>query len=254
MLKQLGVLDKILSRATRPQDITLRSYNTGSALYSLNLDPYTQDTYGLPLLVIHRADYCRILYEEAKSHGVDFRWGCTVSSISFPEPAIQLSTGETVNGSLVIGADGPRSVCREALMKRPDPPRPNGRLVYRILVDVDEMSKVPELLSLISPPCVEIWAGPNAHVVCYLLKDHYNIVIFFPGQSSDTIYGPQPVALDHLRELIHGWEPRLQKLLDIAQSSLRWSLLETDELESWVHHDGKFALVGDAAQACLPFM
>lgn len=254
MLKELGVLDKILSRATRPRDITLRSYKTGSALCSLNLDPYTQETYGLPLLVIHRADFCRILYEEAKSRGADFRLGCTVSSISFSGPAVQLSTGETVEGSLVIGADGPRSVCREALLQRPDPPRPNGRLVYRILIDVAEMSEDSELLSLISPPAVDIWAGPNAHVVCYLLRDHYNIVIFFPGRSKDTIYGPQPVDLDHLRGLINGWEPRLQKLLEIAQSSLRWSLLETDELESWVHHNGKFTLLGDAAQACLPFM
>ena len=204
--------------------------------------------------MIHRADLCRILYEEAKFHGVSVRFGCAVSSISFSEPAVQLSTAETVKGNLIIGADGPHSVCREALLQKPDPPRPNGRLVYRILIDKAEMSKHPELLSLISPPCVDIWAGPNAHIVCYLLRNHFNIVMFFPGGIIDTIYGPKPVDLNHLRGLIHGWEPRLQRLLEIAQSSLQWSLLETDELESWVHPDGKFVIIGDAAHACLPFM
>ena len=86
----------MLSRAIKPRDITVRSYKTGEALYYLNLDPYTQETYGFPVLVIHRADLCRILYEEAKSHGVSIRFGCAVSSISFSEPAVQLSTGEIV--------------------------------------------------------------------------------------------------------------------------------------------------------------
>ena len=70
----------------------------------------------------------------------------------------------------------------------------------------------------------------------------------------DTIYGPQPVDLNHLRGLAHGWEPRLLRLLEIAQSSLQWSLLETDELESWIHPEGEFVIIGDAAHACLPFM
>ena len=167
--------------------------------------------------MIHRADLCRILYEEARNHGVSVRCGCAVSSISFSEPAIQLSSGEAVKGNLIIGADGPHSVCREALLQKPDPPRPNGRLFYRILIDKAEMSKHPELLSLISPPCVDIWAGPNAHIVCYLLRDHHNIVMFFPGGIMGTIYEPKPVDLNHLRGLVHGWEPCLLRLLEIAQ-------------------------------------
>ena len=254
MLDQFGVLDKILSRASKPRNISLRSYKTGAKLCSLNLDPYTQVTYGLPVLVIHRADFCRILFEEAVSLGVNIRLGCTVSSIFFSKPAVELSTAEVVRGDLVIGADGSRSVCREALLQRLDPPRLNGRLVYRILIEVQEMSKDRELQTLISPPCVDIWAGPGAHMVCYLLKEHYNVVIICSGQGDETILGPQPVDIVHLRGLIQGWEPRLQRLLEISQSSLRWSLLETEVLESWVHHEGRFALLGDAAQACLPFM
>lgn len=167
---------------------------------------------------------------------------------------MHLTSGETVTASVIIGADGERSVCREALLQRPDPPQPSGRLVYRILIDAAEMRQYPELSNLISPPSVDVWAGPKAHIVCYLLEEHYNIVMFSPGESDTTIYGPQPADLDHLRQLFRGWDPHLQKLLGIAESSLRWSLLETRELQSWVHPDGKFALLGDAAHACLPFM
>ncbi|KAM0803245.1 hypothetical protein BDR22DRAFT_801742 [Usnea florida] len=253
-LEELGIFEKVLLKAIKPRDITVRSYETGEALYSLNLDPYAQETYGLPVLVIHRADHCRILYEEVKTHGIGVRFGCEVSSISFSEPAVQLSSGEAVKGNLIIGADGPHSVCREALLQKPDPPRPNGRLVYRILIDKAEMSKLPELVILISPPCVDIWAGPNAHIVCYLLRGHFKIVMFFPGGVMNTIYGPKPVDLNHLRGLVHVWEPRLLRFLENAPSSLQWSLLEIHELESWVHPEGKFVVIGDAAHACLPFM
>ena len=251
-LEELGVLDRILARATKPRDISLRSYRTGSRLYTLNLDPYTQETYRLPLLVIHRADFCRILFEEAVLRGADIRVGCTVSSIRLSTPEIQLTTGEILYGDLIIGADGPHSLCREALLRRPDPPRLNGRLVHRILIDIDEMDKHEELRSLITSPRIDIWAGPNAHVVCYSLKSHFNMVTFTRGQSNES--KPHMVDLIDLRGLLCDWDPRLHKIVEIAGTALRSSLLENDSLETWVHSHSNFALLGDAAHACLPFM
>lgn len=55
--------------------------------------------------------------------------------------------------------------------------------------------------------------------------------------------------LGNSRILVIGADgPRLKKMLEIAQSSLRLNFLETNGLESWVHDDAIFGLVGDATQ------
>ena len=254
MLRDLGVLEKILSRAIQPRDVNLRSYKTGSLLYSLNLDPYTEHTYGLPLLVIHRADLCQVLHEEAERLGAIFRFGCLTSSVCFSTPAAQVSTGQAVSADLVVGADGLGSICREKLMGHADPLRQNGRLVYRILIGKDKMAIHPELTDMISAPSIDVWAGPEAHIVCYPVKDHYNVVMFFPDHGTQKLKGPQPADIGYVRTLIYDWEPRVKQLLDIAESSLMWSLLEMNELDCWVHQYGRFTLLGDAAHACLPFL
>jgi salicylate hydroxylase len=56
--------------------------------------------------VIHRADYHRILFDEAKLLGADIRFGATVEDIFFDGPEVLLTGGERISGDVVIGADG----------------------------------------------------------------------------------------------------------------------------------------------------
>lgn len=141
VLKHLGLLEKIAAQSIQPRDIVLRSSSDGSALHIFDLDPYTQDTYGFPLLVTHRADLCRMLYEEALNQGVQICFGSLVQQVDFERPAVQLSKGETVAADLVVGADGGRSVCPEALLRQADPPKPSGKLIYRICIDIETMNR-----------------------------------------------------------------------------------------------------------------
>ena len=112
-------------------------------LRSLNVDHDAQDSYGFHFLVTHRADLCKILYEEALNQDVTVRFGCSVQHIDFARPAVQLSTGETVAADLVLGADGARSVCREAMLGHTDTPKRSGKLIYRVCIDMDTMSRNP---------------------------------------------------------------------------------------------------------------
>lgn len=200
---------------------------------------------------------CTMLYEEALNQGIVVRFGCSIEQVEFARPAVQLATGETVAADLVLGADGARSICREALLGYTDPPKPSGKLIYRVCIDIDIMSRHPEVADLIHPPRIHIWLGPVAHVVCYGLKGVFNVVISQPEDDNDgkgINFDVQKGDLDKLRQSFQTWEPRLQKLLELAHVTLRWPLPSSRQIESWVHPGGRFTLLGDAAHSTFPLM
>lgn len=258
-MRALGVLDAVLEHAVRPEAFSLYSYclssDTLSPLFKLPLNPSFVSLFSVPALVIHRADFCRVLSTAALARGVQIRLSSNVTSISFSEPSATLETGEIVKADLLVGADGERSICRDALLGRADPPLPNGRLVYRILIPAADMARVPLLAPLVQPAGVHLWMGPESHAVGYLLRGVFNLVMFCPGtEEGEELQGPQRAKLEDVRALFRGWEERVQGLLGLADVCLRWSLLETKPLDEWVHPNGRFALLGDSAHACLPFM
>lgn len=56
--------------------------------------------------MIHRADYRRILVEEAVRCGAEVRFGSHVSNVDCRAPSVQLSDGTGILADVVIGADG----------------------------------------------------------------------------------------------------------------------------------------------------
>lgn len=253
----MGLLSKIIAQSIVPPSIVLHSYSNGRVLTTLPLAPDVQDKYGVPHLVIHRADLRRILAEEAKAQGAIIRLGTKIApeNTDFAEAVIRLSDGEVINADLIIGADGEHSMCREALLQRPDPPRPIGRLSNRIVIDAETALKDPLIRELVDPPNIHTWLGPGCQAVCYLMHGAINIVLNRPmGDDEPVFFGPKPVDIEELREFFKGWDPRIQALLEIGKDFMKWVSLETDILMEWVHPVGKFVLVGDAAHATQPYL
>lgn len=258
VLRDAGVLSRVRDRAARPKAIVLRSYRDGALLREMNLDPYTQDKYGLPYLVIHRADLRRILYDEAVARGAQVRLGVTVDgqASDFANGVVRFSgSQEELRADLVVGADGPQSMCRAALVQRPNNPRPTGATVVRIVVPVSAIERDPALRDLVSPPSVQTWLGPRSLAVCYTLKDAFNVVLTRPATPDEVFIGPRPENVEQLRAFFRSWDPQMRRLLDIADNFNKWSLLEVDEPPaSFVHPTGKFVLAGDSAHATLPYL
>ena len=78
-----------------------------------------------------------ILFEEAIRHGVEFRWESPVTRLAVEGSgvAIQLASGEEMASPYVIGADGGRSVVREAIGASMEGDTDDTPF---IIVDVDE--------------------------------------------------------------------------------------------------------------------
>jgi len=245
-----------MQHAYVPREGTLRSYR-GTVLTKQASGIEVEEKFGSPYLVIHRADLLKVLVSEAQNLGVEIKLGANVTKIDFETPSISLLTGEVFEGDVVFGADGERSLCRDTLLGHADIPQSTGDLVFRIAAKRDDASQLQNLKDLISQPSVNLWLVPDAHAVSYLLKnDILNVVLVIKDTSgAKTIYGPQKAAVADLKDAFKDWDPIFETLLDVKVADCtKWSLLHINKVENWIHSSGKFAVIGDAAHAMLPYL
>jgi 2-polyprenyl-6-methoxyphenol hydroxylase-like FAD-dependent oxidoreductase len=159
----------------------IRGYK-GPILTEINLVPEGVKKYGHPYWHAHRADFHRAMLSRAVELGVTVHIDSPVTDVDFNDPPkVTVKGGQVYQADLVVGSDGLRSICREKLVGHVDPPHETGDIAYRILVSADDMKPHPELHELIHEPAINVWMGPNGHVVCYLLKggNLYNIVALY---------------------------------------------------------------------------
>lgn len=73
-----------------------------------------EEAYGAPCLLIHRADFQKVLVEEAEPFGVKIRLECAVTRISrsWAPVLVSISAGADGRADAVLGADGLHSRCR----------------------------------------------------------------------------------------------------------------------------------------------
>ena len=225
-------------------------------LFRQNLSPSIEQKFGNPHLLIHRAHLRRILFDAALAVGVEIKLGKAVLKIELDETAVIVEGEERISADLIVGADGEHSLARAALLGRSTPPFSSGDVVYRIAVPTTAMRSHDELRALIDRPRVHAWFGPESHAVCYQLSkgDLFNVVITLPEAEGAAMIGPRQADVEALRSACRSWDSRICKLLQLADSALKWTLLKTEALESWTNPAGKLIILGDAAHATLPYL
>jgi len=110
----------------------------------------------------------------------------------------QLSNGERVSGSLLIGADGLWSNVRKQVT-RGGAPRVSGHTTYRSVIPTEDM---PENLRW---NAATLWAGPKCHIVHYPLSGWkvFNLVVTYHNDAPEPVAG-KPVSED---EVMQGFWP-----------------------------------------------
>lgn len=93
----------------------------------------------------------RLLYKLAVSAGAKIDFGVQVASVKpgNPKPTVELLTGELLTADIVIGADGPRSIVRPIVTKRPDDAYPSGYTIFGGIIPAASMMKDPDLAKLV---------------------------------------------------------------------------------------------------------
>lgn len=255
ILDRWGVLPSLSVKGIYPESIIIRSYCDDSILSRLKLKGSMEKIYGTPWLHVHRATLHKALSDEAARQGVVFRLGLTVTGIDFQTPAARIQDNMDMAADIIIGADGVNSVCRDALLGHPDPPVPSGDMVYRISLPTTLMKKHKDLGVLATKPDFNYWAGPSGHAVGYLIEHgtQFNIVIT-AADNLPSSFSRGTGDVQEMRERFKGWSNTFLQLLEMASETTMWKLCCGREMEAWRHRDGKFALLGDACHAMLPYL
>ncbi|KAI1178248.1 hypothetical protein F4777DRAFT_595297 [Nemania sp. FL0916] len=262
LLRKWGVLEQLRDISTQPMTGAFRSYR-GKVIARPQTGTAVEETFEAPHLAVRRADLIRVLFDAATSQGVEVELDSAVAAIDFSKPLLRMASGAVYEADLILGADGENSFCRNALLGREDPPRSTGELLFRLVVPRQSVKENHPSAELMEKGAVNLWMGPNAHCVSYLLaNDTLNVVLAYPDapfRHDRLMHGPQAPDLDTLRTVLKDWDPALQGLLelDVEQPPVtcsQWTLFETGDLVTWRHEGGQFLLIGDAAHAMLPFM
>ena len=250
VLRALGVSDRLQATLFEPETLDMRLGRSGRTVFSLPMKEYAQNRWGAPFIHIHRADLVAALEARLlELQGDAITTGCHVRSYAQNNDSVSLTLedGSTQLGDIVIGADGLHSVIR-AQMLGPDRPRYTGNVAWRTVVPV------ADLKDHVPPPSACVWVGDKRHAVTTRLRS--GALVNFVGMVETEEPAPENWSATgekaELQAAFEGWAPEIATVIAQSQTLHRWALFDRSPLPRW--HDGRVAILGDAAHPMLPSM
>ncbi|MVO14204.1 FAD-dependent oxidoreductase [Parasedimentitalea huanghaiensis] len=241
VLKALGLHDDLAWRSQRARAVVLRHHKHGQQVLRLDLDQYSV---GQNFYFVHRSDLISILADAVRRAGIQVRLLQKVDRVEAgPSPVVHLSNGAQCGGDLVVGADGLHSKARKAF-NEPGQPSFTGQVVWR--------ATVPNVLNL--PPEAQVFMGSKRHLVAYPLRDGGLVNIVAVQERSEWAdegwnHTDDPA---NLREAFRSFGGTAAGLLSAVDDVRLWGLFRHPVAKNW--HQGRVAILGDAAHPTLPFM
>ncbi|CAG2142198.1 3-hydroxybenzoate 6-hydroxylase [Cupriavidus yeoncheonensis] len=237
----LGVGEAARGRAVFTDYLSLRDAIDTHEIARVDVGTRYRERFGNPYAVIHRADIHLSILEAVQDHPlISFRTATRVEKLEQDGRGVTVidQRGERHHADAVVGCDGVRSAVREALIG--DAPRVTGHVVYRAVVEVDNM---PKDLQVNAPV---VWAGPNCHLVHYPLRggQQYNLVVTFHSREQES-WGVREGSKEEVLSYFDGIHALPHQMLDRPTSWKRWATADREPVERWSF--GRATILGDAA-------
>ena len=229
-LRELAVADKVVAQASVVERISSHTLS-GRFIGVTELSEISR-TAGAPCVCVHRAVLQRVLLEELPPESVRTGERC----VGFEDSSAVLEDGARVEGDVVVGADGIRSVVRERLHEAAMP-RYAGYTCWRgICADSGVLEERSALLAVGSGMQFGLWPCGAGQLYWFLTKN----------APAGTVRGKTDVvALARAWGLIH-------KIVEgtAEEAIVQSDIFDRPPLKWWGR--GRATLLGDAAHATTP--
>jgi salicylate hydroxylase len=227
----------------------MNDIRTGEAVVRVPLGDATHRVYGYPYGVIYRADLHNVFLQRCQNHpNITLRTNAKVERFTQSEQGVQvhLASGEVVDGTVLIGADGMWSKIREAVVGD-GKPRVSGHIAYRAVLKKEEVPT--ELWS----DDVLLWGGEKTHLVHYPMRrgELFNLVAVFHSSKYDEGWNTFGDTAE-LQERFAQATPQVRALLEKIETWKMWVLCDREPVKNWT--DRRVTLLGDAAHPMLQYL
>ncbi|WP_315831759.1 FAD-dependent monooxygenase [Bradyrhizobium prioriisuperbiae] len=254
ILISLDVAPLLASRVIVPDAVHIMSARTGRQIGRIPLGAQAGARYGAPYWIVHRADLqAALLARIGDIADIELRLGTSVEDVVDSADGVTVTqrTGDSLlkeTALALIGADGVWSTVRQQVFPKMQA-RFTGRIAWRGTVDA---GRLPQDFNRHG---VQLWLGPNAHLVAYPMSggERINVVAISTGSWSAQGWDEAADTADIAQQFDLGrWPPAARSLVGTVDSWRRWALFAVDAEASWTNNS--VALLGDAAHAMLPFV
>jgi salicylate hydroxylase len=250
VLDALGLADALARVQVVSSRRDIRHWKTGETWKWLERGENSGQRRDIRHMHLHRADLHGILAEAIRGRKANaIRPGkrCVAITQSDEQAEVRFETGERVQASYVIGADGIHSKVRECLFG-PDRPEFSGCVAWRGLVPMQDLP------AHISQMPVTNWLGPRGHVLQYPIRrgEIMNFVGFVERDDWQVEGWMLQGTMSELARDFRGWHPDLNAVIQNIDMPFKWALMVRDPMARW--SQGRVTLLGDACHPTLPFL
>jgi salicylate hydroxylase len=167
---------------------------------------------------------------------------------------VTTALGQKHTFDFLVGADGLKSVVRQALFPEVNPKARTPNCAYRAIVPYSLILKDLIAAPLIKIPTMEVWMGDNSYIITYPISGSTEMNLVLSHHVDYPVTSPEPIAISVLQEQFKNYDPRIKRVVDMITESNRWPLLVTGPLESWSSKEKNVVLIGDAAHSMVNHM
>ncbi len=253
VLIDLGLQPRLEGRVVVPDAVSIMSARHGGEIARLPLGEAASFRAGAPYWVVHRADLQGALAAAVNDHpDIELRLGCQFEDVTAHAKGLTVvqRSGMTRHQELataLIGADGIWSTVRQHLFPEVQP-QFSGQIAWRGTIDATQLPR--EYTSR----RVQLWMGPNAHLVAYPISGArlINVVAVVPGTWNRPGWSAPGEAADIKNAFAsYRWPAPARMMLNAVDDWRKWALFTVPEGGQW--SEGAVAQLGDAVHAMLPF-
>lgn len=236
--------------STEPSELIFRRWNDARRLWAhpVGNGGIYREEFGAPYYGVHRKDLQQILLKGCDVERIRFGHRLTDLRAESNHVHLEFSSGATDWATLVVGADGIRSMVRRHITGRDDTIFA-GTTGFRGLVARERLHALPD------PGALQFWVGPGAHILHYGLgkkAEFINILAVVEGPQRwpnderwrDDVFGEDIV------DRFADWHPAATELCQALAQREGWGMFAVRPLRRW--SNGPIVLIGDAAHGMLP--